>query len=102
MIKHSKPVEDMSVAEKIAHFSKGGYLRIKTMLTPRDEAIERLAAERMRVCLTSGEHGRPCEWYADKLPDAETKKLAPKCRHCGCPLIWKTLDVQNSCPIRRW
>lgn len=62
----------------------------------KDEAVEKIAAERMLVC-------EECEWNSKNIPDTSLlKRLDVHCTKCGCPLMSKTRCTSCACPINKW
>lgn len=64
------------------------------------EDREKMQAERLYICQTSGANGGKCG-YLQELNGGELGKI-PRCGHCGCFLLAKTKFEGEKCPLGRW
>ena len=60
------------------------------------EKFEKIAIDRLRICLTPDGKEPHCRFYNPK------GILGPKCDSCGCPLKAKIRSKTTTCPKKKW
>lgn len=64
------------------------------------ERSKRLSSERLEVC-------RTCPFAVEKSflkfrKDEAFEEKSKACKHCGCPIIEKSLVQEEKCPMNLW
>jgi hypothetical protein len=74
-----------------------GWFRSKVWAS---EQIQRLSRERLRECTGCDD---AIESSALKFINGDAEQVkCQKCRHCGCPIVEKSLVENETCPLKKW